>query len=205
MGVLQRFRGEPKGRAQREWRFQPPIRLLFEQRDGTVWAGFGRQPHPVSGRLDGGLRQGTGPGLRAGDSHGRGRGRSHLGGNGAGCAAIRRRTIRSRAGPARAAPDGAQHARRRRRALVGADRFRSQPHRRDAFHGFHPVPRHAGVRHGWILEDDEGYFWIAGRRDAARFAGGPGCRCRRAQARRRATRCSAWPLGCEAAASFPSG
>ena len=40
-GVLQKFRGEPKGRPQREWRFQRPIRLLFEQRDGTVWAGSG--------------------------------------------------------------------------------------------------------------------------------------------------------------------
>jgi signal transduction histidine kinase/ligand-binding sensor domain-containing protein len=40
-GILQRFRGEPKGRAQREWRFKPPIRTLFEQRDGTVWASSG--------------------------------------------------------------------------------------------------------------------------------------------------------------------
>src|ERR1019366_403217 len=40
-GVLQRFRGEPKDRAQREWRFKPPIRMLFEQRDGRVWAGVG--------------------------------------------------------------------------------------------------------------------------------------------------------------------
>jgi signal transduction histidine kinase/ligand-binding sensor domain-containing protein/CheY-like chemotaxis protein len=40
-GVLREFRGEPKGRPQREWRFQRPIRLLFEQRDGTVWAGSG--------------------------------------------------------------------------------------------------------------------------------------------------------------------
>jgi len=40
-GVLRKFRGEPKGRPQREWRFERPIRLLFEQRDGTVWAGSG--------------------------------------------------------------------------------------------------------------------------------------------------------------------
>ena len=40
-GVLQRFHGEPKGRAQREWRFKPPIRTLFEQRDGAVWASSG--------------------------------------------------------------------------------------------------------------------------------------------------------------------
>jgi ligand-binding sensor domain-containing protein len=38
-GVVQRFRGEPHGQAEREWRFTPPIRLLFEQRDGTVWVG----------------------------------------------------------------------------------------------------------------------------------------------------------------------
>ena len=37
-GVLRRFRGEPEGRAQREWRFRGPVRLLFEQRNGTVWA-----------------------------------------------------------------------------------------------------------------------------------------------------------------------
>ena len=40
-GFLQRFQGEPNGRAQREWRFKPPIRTLFEQRDGTVWASSG--------------------------------------------------------------------------------------------------------------------------------------------------------------------
>jgi signal transduction histidine kinase/CheY-like chemotaxis protein/ligand-binding sensor domain-containing protein len=41
VGVLQRFRGEPKGRAQGEWKFKPPIRTLFEQRDGAVWAASG--------------------------------------------------------------------------------------------------------------------------------------------------------------------
>jgi signal transduction histidine kinase/CheY-like chemotaxis protein/ligand-binding sensor domain-containing protein len=40
-GVLQKFRGEPKGRPSREWKFTRPIRLLFEQRDGTVWAASG--------------------------------------------------------------------------------------------------------------------------------------------------------------------
>ena len=40
-GVVQRFRGEPHGRAEHEWKFKPPVRLLFEQRDGTVWAGSG--------------------------------------------------------------------------------------------------------------------------------------------------------------------
>jgi signal transduction histidine kinase/ligand-binding sensor domain-containing protein/DNA-binding response OmpR family regulator len=40
-GVLRKFRGEPKGPPQREWRFTRPIRLLFEQRDGTVWTASG--------------------------------------------------------------------------------------------------------------------------------------------------------------------
>jgi signal transduction histidine kinase/ligand-binding sensor domain-containing protein/CheY-like chemotaxis protein len=38
-GILQRFRGEPHGQPERQWRFTPPIRRLFEQRDGTVWVG----------------------------------------------------------------------------------------------------------------------------------------------------------------------
>ena len=40
-GVLRRFRGEPKGQPQQVWKFQRPIRLLFEQRDGTVWTASG--------------------------------------------------------------------------------------------------------------------------------------------------------------------
>jgi signal transduction histidine kinase/CheY-like chemotaxis protein/ligand-binding sensor domain-containing protein len=37
-GILQRFRGEPKGPAQRTWQLHGPIALLFQQRDGSVWA-----------------------------------------------------------------------------------------------------------------------------------------------------------------------
>jgi signal transduction histidine kinase/CheY-like chemotaxis protein/ligand-binding sensor domain-containing protein len=37
-GVLRRFRGEPQGPPQRAWKLQRPIRLLFEQRNGAVWA-----------------------------------------------------------------------------------------------------------------------------------------------------------------------
>jgi ligand-binding sensor domain-containing protein len=40
-GVLREFRGEPKGQPRRQWRFTRPIRLLFEQRDGTVWVASG--------------------------------------------------------------------------------------------------------------------------------------------------------------------
>jgi signal transduction histidine kinase/CheY-like chemotaxis protein/ligand-binding sensor domain-containing protein len=37
-GVLQQFRGEPKGHPRRSWKLHGPVALLFEQRDGTVWA-----------------------------------------------------------------------------------------------------------------------------------------------------------------------
>ena len=37
-GVLQQFQGEPKGRPRRVWKLGGPIALLFEQRDGSVWA-----------------------------------------------------------------------------------------------------------------------------------------------------------------------
>ncbi|MGB7720140.1 MAG: response regulator [Bryobacteraceae bacterium] len=40
-GVLREFHGEPKGQPERVWKFQRPIRLLFEQRDGTVWTASG--------------------------------------------------------------------------------------------------------------------------------------------------------------------
>ena len=37
-GVLQQFRGEPGGQPRRSWKLHGPIALLFEQRDGSVWA-----------------------------------------------------------------------------------------------------------------------------------------------------------------------
>jgi signal transduction histidine kinase/CheY-like chemotaxis protein/ligand-binding sensor domain-containing protein len=40
-GVLRRFRVEPQGPPRRVWKFERPIRLLFEQRDGTVWVASG--------------------------------------------------------------------------------------------------------------------------------------------------------------------
>ena len=42
-GVLQKFDEEPQRRAQHTWRFHGPIRMLFEQRDGAVWASTGDQ------------------------------------------------------------------------------------------------------------------------------------------------------------------
>jgi signal transduction histidine kinase/CheY-like chemotaxis protein len=50
-GVLQRFRGEPRGPAQREWKFKPPIRLLFEQRDGAMWTSTGDSLVRIRGDL----------------------------------------------------------------------------------------------------------------------------------------------------------
>jgi signal transduction histidine kinase/ligand-binding sensor domain-containing protein/CheY-like chemotaxis protein len=38
-GTVQEFRGEPHSPALHAWKFHGPTRLLFEQRDGTVWAG----------------------------------------------------------------------------------------------------------------------------------------------------------------------
>ena len=38
-GILQRFRGEPRGRAERIWQLHGSVVLLFEQGDGSVWAG----------------------------------------------------------------------------------------------------------------------------------------------------------------------
>ena len=40
-GLVQQFRGEPRGHPEREWKFKPPIRSMFEQRDGTVWIATG--------------------------------------------------------------------------------------------------------------------------------------------------------------------
>jgi len=37
-GALQEFRGEPGGPARRSWQLHGPIAVLFEQRDGSVWA-----------------------------------------------------------------------------------------------------------------------------------------------------------------------
>jgi len=37
-GALQQFRGEPRGRAERTWQLHGSVALLFEQRDGSVWA-----------------------------------------------------------------------------------------------------------------------------------------------------------------------
>jgi signal transduction histidine kinase/CheY-like chemotaxis protein/ligand-binding sensor domain-containing protein len=37
-GILQQFRGEPRGSPQRTWQLHGTIALLFEQRDGSVWA-----------------------------------------------------------------------------------------------------------------------------------------------------------------------
>jgi signal transduction histidine kinase/CheY-like chemotaxis protein/ligand-binding sensor domain-containing protein len=40
-GVLRRFHDEPKGEARNTWNFKRPIYSLFEQKDGTVWANSG--------------------------------------------------------------------------------------------------------------------------------------------------------------------
>jgi signal transduction histidine kinase/CheY-like chemotaxis protein/ligand-binding sensor domain-containing protein len=51
-GILQRFRGEPRGAAERQWKFAPPIRRLFEQRNGTVWAASGDSLIGIQGEAE---------------------------------------------------------------------------------------------------------------------------------------------------------
>jgi signal transduction histidine kinase/CheY-like chemotaxis protein/ligand-binding sensor domain-containing protein len=162
-GVLQRYRVEPKGRPQREWKFQRPIRLLFEQRDGTVWAasgdslirfqgdsmavfgmGQGLASVPVTAMdegLDGAIWVGTALGVQRLDG--------------------------GQFGPVLARPGG-------RQTVVSM-------HADDAGHlwaltmsglnriaGTHltPFTQSQGMPEnglGWMMEDDAGYFWIASR------------------------------------------
>ena len=162
-GVLQRFRGEPKGRAQREWRFKPPIRMLFEQRDGRVWAGvgdslirfqgdfmavFGKEQGlaavPVTAMAeaaDGALWVGTARGVqRFGDGQ---------------------------FGPVLARPGGRQTVYSMHVDAAGRvwAQTNSGLNRIDGTH-FTAFTRAQGMPDtelGWILEDDDGYFWIASR------------------------------------------
>jgi signal transduction histidine kinase/ligand-binding sensor domain-containing protein/DNA-binding response OmpR family regulator len=162
-GVLQRFRGEPKGRAEREWRFRPAIRLLFEQRDGTVWAasadsliGFRGNSMEVFGKsqgltsvpvtamaegVDGAIWVGTTLGVQRFD-HGQ-------------------------FGPVLARRGG-------RQTVTGMHvdhaghlwAVTSSGLNRIAGTHFTPFTPAEGVPEtdmGWILEDDDGYLWIMGR------------------------------------------
>ena len=163
VGVLQRFRGEPKGRAQREWKFQPPVRLLFEQRDGTVWAGSGDSlirfqgdsmavfgmaqglaAVPLMAMAEGADRtiwMGTARGVQRFDD-------GHFG------------PVLARPGPRQTVLS--MHA-------DAAGRLWAQTYsglnRIDGTHltAFTPAQGMPELDMAWIFEDDKGYFWIVGR------------------------------------------
>jgi signal transduction histidine kinase/ligand-binding sensor domain-containing protein/DNA-binding response OmpR family regulator len=162
-GVLQRFRGEPKGPPQREWRFKPPIRLLFEQRDGSVWAASGDglirfqgDSMAVYGKKEG-LADAS---VTAMDE----------GADGAvwvGTALGVQRLDGRQFGPVLARPGGRQTV----YAMQADDAGHvwaltmSGLNRIDGTHltPFTPAQGMPDLDMGWIFEDDDGHFWMAGR------------------------------------------
>lgn len=169
-GVIQRFRGEPRGKAQHSWKFKGPIRLLFEQSNGTVWAasadsliGFQGNPTAVFGKpqglaavpvtamaegVDGAVWVGTVLGVQ----------RFHNG----------------QFGPLLARPGGRQTVTSMH--VDAAGRLwaisNSGLNRIDGTH-FKPYTRAEGMPEldmASILEDNDGYFWIAGREGMLRVS-----------------------------------
>ena len=162
-GVLQRFRGEPKGRAQREWRFKPAIRLLFEQRNGTVWAasgdsliGFQGDSMVVFGKPQGlasvpvtAMAEGTDGAIWVGTALGV------------------QRLDGGKFGPVLARPGGRQtvtgiyvdHAGHVWAATsAGLNRIAGTH-----FTPYTPAEGMPDSDMGWFLEDDDGFFWMVGR------------------------------------------
>jgi signal transduction histidine kinase/ligand-binding sensor domain-containing protein/DNA-binding response OmpR family regulator len=162
-GLLRRFRGEPKGQPQHVWRFKPPIRLLFEQRDGTVWAAsddslmrfqgdsmavFGKPQGlaavPVSAMaegVDGAVWVGTALGVQRLDPHGR-------------------------FGPVLARPGTHQNVLHMHvddagtvwaMTVSGLNRIAGTHF--TAFTAAQGMPE---LDLHWVFEDDDGYLWIAG-------------------------------------------
>jgi ligand-binding sensor domain-containing protein len=162
-GVLRRFRGEPIGEAQREWQFQRPIRLLFEQRNGTVWAGSGDSLISVAGDLVTVFGKSQGLAAVPVTAMAEGVGGAIWVGTALGV----QRLDGGRFGPLLARPgprqtvlcmqtDSAGHV--WALTLAGLNRI-------DGTH-FTAFTRAQGMPDtelGWILEDDDGYFWIASR------------------------------------------
>ena len=169
-GVLQRFRGEPRGRARREWRFTPPIRTLFEQRDGTVWAGSGDSLI----RFQGGSMAvfGQPQGLAAVPVTAMAEG-----GDGAlwvGTALGVQRFEGGQFGPVQARRGGRQTV-----YAIDVDaagrvwaQTNSGLNRIDGTHftAFTTAQGMPDLDMAWIFEDDKGYFWMAGRDGMLRVA-----------------------------------
>jgi signal transduction histidine kinase/ligand-binding sensor domain-containing protein/ActR/RegA family two-component response regulator len=163
VGVLQRFRGEPKGRAQREWKLRPPIRLLFEQRDGTVWAATGDSLIRFQG--DSMAVFGKPQGLAYVPVRAMAEGAD--GAIWVGTALGVQRLDRGRFGPVLARSGGNQTV----HSMLADDaghlwaQTYSGLNRIDGTHvtAFTPAQGMPELDMAWIFEDGHGYFWIAGR------------------------------------------
>ncbi len=162
-GVLRRFRGEPKGQPQRVWKFQPAIRLLFEQRDGTVWAASGDSLIGFQG--DSMTVFGKGQGLAAAPVTAMAEGVD--GAIWVGTAVGVQRLDHGRFGPLLAQPGPGQNVLSMYADAAGHVWVltRSGLTRIAGTH-FTPFTRAQGMPEsemGWLMEDADGYFWIVSR------------------------------------------
>jgi signal transduction histidine kinase/ligand-binding sensor domain-containing protein/DNA-binding response OmpR family regulator len=169
-GVLQQFRGEPHGPPLAQWKFTPPIRSLFEQRDGTVWAATGDSLI----RFRDGAAQAFGKpqGLASAPVYAMAEGSG--GTLWVGTAAGVQNFDGVRFGPALARP-----GERRTVSCLHSDAAgrlwvltSSGLSRIDGTH-LTPYTRAEGMPEAgmtWMLEDDGGYFWIAGRNGLLRVS-----------------------------------
>jgi signal transduction histidine kinase/ligand-binding sensor domain-containing protein/DNA-binding response OmpR family regulator len=169
-GVLQRFRGEPHGQAERQWKFKPPIRLLFEQRDGTVWAASGDSLIRFQG--DSTAVFGKPQGLAAVPVYAMAEGAD--GAVWVGTALGVQRFDGGRFGPLLARPGERQTV-----SCLHADAAghvwaltASGLNRIDGRHLTPYTPAEGMPDSGmtWVLEDDGGCFWIAGRNGLLRVS-----------------------------------
>jgi signal transduction histidine kinase/ligand-binding sensor domain-containing protein/DNA-binding response OmpR family regulator len=170
VGVVQKFREEPKGRAEREWKFTPPVRLLFEQRDGTVWAGSGDSLIRFQG--DSATVFGSAQGLASVPVMAMAEGPD--GAVWVGATLGVQRFDHGQFGPVLARPgdrqtvsclhvDAAGHV--WALTMSGLNRI-------DGTH-LTPFTQAQGMPESdmtWLLEDDDGYFWIAGRNGLLRVS-----------------------------------
>ena len=113
-------------------------------------------------------------------------------------------------GPVLARPGARQmvleHARRRRRTRVGADgRPVSTASPGRISRPFTPAQGMPETDLGWIVEDDDGYFWIAGRTGCCGFRGRTWMPSPKGASAPSSRRGSARPMGCEVGSEFSFG
>jgi signal transduction histidine kinase/CheY-like chemotaxis protein/ligand-binding sensor domain-containing protein len=169
-GVVQRFRGEPHGQAERQWKFAPPIHLLFEQRNGAVWVAAGDSVVRIEG--DAAAAFGKPQGLASLPATALTE--SADGTIWVGTALGVQRFDGRQFGPVLARPTGRQSV----TALYGDAAGRvwavtvSGLSRIDGTHltAFTPAQGILESDMRWILEDDGGYFWIPGRNGLLRVS-----------------------------------